>query len=49
MGLVKPDLFRSLAIGFAVGAVAVLAALGIDPGQNIAQGVAPKAEAAAER
>lgn len=47
MGLFKPDLFRSLAIGFAVGAVIVVAALGINPGSNLANGVAPPAEAAA--
>lgn len=49
MGLFKPDLFRSLAIGFVVGAVIVFSALGIDPAQNITQGVAPAAEAAASR
>ena len=47
MGLFKPDLFRSLAIGFALGAVIVFAALGIDPSQDLARGVAPAAEAAA--
>lgn len=46
MGLFKPDLFRSLAIGFLVGAVIVFSALGINPGEDIAQGVAPAAEAA---
>ena len=49
MGLFKPDLFRSLAIGFAVGAVIVFGALGIDPGRNLANGVAPPAEAAAAK
>ncbi len=47
MGLFKPDLYRSFAIGFAVGAVIVFTALGIDPGRNLASGVAPPAEAAA--
>jgi hypothetical protein len=46
MGLFKPDLFRSLAIGFFVGAVIVFSALGIDPSQDLAQGVAPTAQAA---
>jgi hypothetical protein len=46
MGLFKPDLYRSLAIGFVLGAVVVFSVLGIDPGQKIAQGVAPQAEAA---
>ncbi len=47
MGLFKTDLFRSLAIGFALGAVIVFTALGIDPSHELAQGVAPAAEAAA--
>ena len=46
MGLFKPDLYRSFAIGFAVGAVIVFSALGIDAGRNLADGVAPPAEAA---
>lgn len=46
MGLFKPDLYRSLAIGFALGAVIVFSALGIDAGSNLAHGVAPPAEAA---
>ncbi len=49
MGLFKPDFFRSLAIGFAVGAVIVFSALGIDPSEDLAQGVAPAAEAAAAK
>ena len=49
MGLFKADLFRSLAIGFALGAVIVFSALGINPGQNLANGVAPSAVAAAAR
>lgn len=49
MGLFKPDLYRSLALGFLVGAVIVFSALGIDPSQDLAQGVAPKAEAAAAK
>ena len=47
MGLFKPDLYRSLAIGFLVGAVIVFSVLGIDPSEDLAQGVAPAAEAAA--
>ena len=46
MGLFKPDLYRSLALGFALGAVIVFSVLGIDPGSNLASGVAPPAEAA---
>ncbi len=46
MGLFKPDLYRSLAIGFLVGAVIVFSALGINPSQDLAQGVAPAAQAA---
>lgn len=49
MGLFKPDLYRSLAIGFAVGAVIVFTALGIDPSDDLARGVAPAAEAAASQ
>ena len=49
MGLFKSDLVRSLAIGFALGAVLVFSALGIDPSRNLANGVAPPAEAAAAR
>ena len=49
MGLFKPDLYRSLALGFLVGAVIVFTALGIDPSQDLAQGVAPAAEAAAAK
>lgn len=49
MGLFKPDLFRSLALGFLAGAVIVFSVLGIDPSQDLAQGVAPPAEAAASK
>ncbi len=49
MGLFKSDLFRSLALGFALGAVIVFSALGINPSSNLANGVAPSAEAAAAR
>ena len=45
MGLFKPDFYRSFAIGFALGAVAVFAMLG-DSGQGIASGVVPSAVAA---
>ena len=46
MGLFKADLFRSLAVGFAVGAALVFSVLGLDAGSNLANGVAPAAEAA---
>ena len=49
MGLFKSDLFRSLALGFALGAVIVFSALGINPSSKLANGVAPSAEAAAAR
>ncbi len=46
MGLFKPDLYRSLALGFAVGAAIVFATIGTDAGSNLANGVAPPVEAA---
>ena len=46
MGLFKADLFRSLAIGFVVGAALVFAALGGSAGTELAQGVVPSAIAA---
>ena len=49
MGLFKADLYRSLALGFALGAVIVFLVLGIDPSRNLASGMAPLAEAAAAR
>jgi hypothetical protein len=49
MGLFKSDLFRSLAVGFVVGAAIVFSTLGIDVGSKLADGVAPRAEAASER
>ena len=49
MSLFKADLFRSFGIGFALGAAIVFAVLGIDPSHNLANGVAPPAEAAAAR
>lgn len=49
MGLFRKDLYRNFGIGFAVGAVLVFVALGIDPGKTVAGGVAPPAEAAAQR
>ena len=48
MGLFKPDLYRSFAIGFALGAVVVFGVLGANVG-SIANGVAPAAEAAPAR
>jgi hypothetical protein len=47
MGLFKADLYRSLALGFALGAMIVFAMLGIDPSRHLANGVVPSAEAAA--
>jgi hypothetical protein len=49
MTLLKSDLFRSLAVGFAVGAVIVFSTLGIDAGSKLADGVAPSAVAATSR
>lgn len=49
MGLFKADLYRSFVIGFALGAVVVFASLGINLGDNLANGVAPAAEAAAAK
>ena len=49
MGLFKADFYRSLAVGFALGAGIVFAVLGIDPGQNIANNMAPPAQAAVSR
>ena len=49
MGIFKPDFYRSFAIGFALGAVVVFSTLGIDWGQQLANGVAPVAEAAPAR
>lgn len=46
MGLFKSDLYRSFAVGFAVGAALVFSVLGIDAGSNLANGVAPPVEAA---
>ena len=46
MGLFKRDFYRSFGFGFALGAVAVLASLGINVAGEIANGVAPAAEAA---
>ncbi|MEO6717949.1 MAG: hypothetical protein ABIM50_11975 [Novosphingobium sp.] len=49
MGLYTADLYRSLAFGFALGAVIVFSVLGINPSQNLANGVAPPAQAASAR
>ena len=46
MGLFKSDLYRSLALGFAMGAAIVFATIGIDAGSKLADGVAPPVEAA---
>ncbi len=47
MGLFKPDFFRSLAIGFAVGAVLVFSMIDSGAGSSLANGVAPRVEARA--
>ena len=49
MGLFKPDLYRYLAIGFAVGALFVASSTDISVGERIAHGVVPVAEAQAAR
>jgi hypothetical protein len=49
MGLFKADLFRSLAIGFVVGAGLVFATVGGSAGTELAQGVVPSAIAAAPK
>ncbi len=46
MGLFKADLYRSFAIGFALGAVLVFGSLGINVGGGIVNSVAPVAVAA---
>lgn len=46
MGLFKPDFFRSLALGFAAGAVLVLGTLGIGGIGDVANEVVPRASAA---
>ncbi len=47
MGLFKPDFYRSLLLGFTVGAVLVIGAMGLNIGSGIITSVAPSAEAAA--
>ena len=47
MGLFKPDLYRCLAIGFAVGALFVVTSMENSVGERIAHGVVPVAEAQA--
>ena len=45
MGLFKPDLYRFFTIGFAAGALLVLATMEGNVGSEIANGVVPAAEA----
>jgi hypothetical protein len=45
MGLFKPDLYRFFTIGFAAGALLVLATMDGNVGSEIANGVVPAAEA----
>lgn len=49
MGLFKSDLTRSLALGFALGAVFVFTTLGGWAGESVEQGVMPQAVAAPVR
>ncbi len=46
MGLFKPDLFRSFAIGFVLGAVVLLGMAGLEAGNSISGQVIPSAQAA---
>lgn len=46
MGLFKPDLYRSFAIGFALGAVVVFTTLGGWAGETVGESVMPAAVAA---
>lgn len=46
MGLFKPDLFRSFAIGFVAGAVILGGVMGIKSDDSIANRVIPAASAA---
>lgn len=45
MGLFKPDLYRFFSIGFAVGALFVVATMDGSVGSNLADEVVPSAEA----
>ena len=48
MGLFKADFYRSFFVGFALGAVIVVASLGINVADGVVGSVAPSAQAAAE-
>jgi len=48
MGLFKPDLYRSLALGFVLGAMAIVAAQGFRSGQTLSGQMIPAANAAPE-
>lgn len=47
MGLFTPDLYRSFAIGFALGAVALMVTIGGDARAQLVDAVLPTAHAAA--
>ncbi|WP_374529805.1 hypothetical protein [Novosphingobium sp.] len=46
MGLFKADLYRSFAIGFAIGTAALLGVMGIQSGKSFSAQVIPAAQAA---
>lgn len=46
MGIFKPDLYRSFAIGFALGAAGLLGLNSLNGGLNLANQMIPVAEAA---
>lgn len=46
MGLFKPDLYRSFAVGFAIGTAALLGMVGLQSGKGIQGQVIPAAQAA---
>lgn len=46
MGLMKPDMYRSLALGFAAGALLVLGTVGIG-GHSLGADLVPSVQAAA--
>jgi hypothetical protein len=46
MGLFKPDLYRAFALGFLLGAAALLASMGAQSEQGLTGHVIPAAEAA---
>lgn len=46
MGLFKPDFFRFFVVGFAVGAILVVATMDNPAGSQLRQGIMPVADAA---